>query len=110
MATTNTAVVNWLGLRTPSQADQAILTEVVAAANAYVGGLPIVIDRQDPAADWPAGVMLGATMLAARLYRRRNSASGVEAITESGAQYVARYDSDISRMLGIDGFKRPAVG
>jgi len=49
-------------------------------------------------------------MLAARMYRRRNSPSGVEAITDAGTSFVARYDSDISRLLRLDGFAQPRIG
>ena len=46
-------------------------------------------------------------MLAARLYRRRNSPNGLETITADGVAYVARYDSDIAAMLATD---YPTVG
>jgi hypothetical protein len=109
MATAITAddVGGWLGLRF-WQSDTA-LTSVVAAVNAYVTTLPKVADLPE-GTDWPDDFFLGAVMLGGRYYRRRNSPNGVEAITESGAQYVARYDSDISRMLGLDMYTKPAVG
>jgi hypothetical protein len=59
---------------------------------------------------WPAGVKLGAVMLAARLYRRRNSTQGVENFSEMGATYVARYDSDLDRQLLINQWTPPRVG
>lgn len=104
----------WLGLKQPD----ATLDTVCAAVNAYVGGLPVVTELAplDPPTDpptappWPDDVTLGATMLAARMYRRRNSPAGVEAITESGAQYIARSDIDVARLLRIDTMTRPQVG
>ena len=60
--------------------------------------------------DWPAGVQLGAIMLAARLHRRRNSPAGVEAAGELGPVYVARYDSDLDRNLQIGAWAPPRVG
>jgi len=65
---------------------------------------------QVPWVIWDADTRLGALMLAARLFRRRNSPNGVEAMTDAGASYVSRYDSDIARLLRIDGFDTPKVG
>lgn len=59
---------------------------------------------------WPPGVKLGATMLAARLYRRRNSPSGVENFSDMGATYISRFDSDLERQLRIGKWTQPAVG
>lgn len=59
---------------------------------------------------WPAGVHLGAVMLAARLHRRRNSVNGVESFSDVGASYVSRYDSDLDRQLRINSWTPPRVG
>lgn len=104
---TNDDVSTWLGLK-PQSVDST-LTVVVATVNTYVSGLPVLADLDD-AAPVPADVKQGATMLAARLWRRRNSPSGVETITEAGAQYIARFDPDMSRLLRLDGYAAPAVG
>lgn len=100
-------VTAWLGLK-PASVDET-LPVVVTTVNAYVSALPVIADLDDTTAT-PADVKQGATMLAARLWRRRNSPSGVEAITETGAQYIARHDPDLSRLLRIDNYIRPAVG
>lgn len=60
--------------------------------------------------EWPPGVHLGAVMLAARLYRRRNSPAGVEAFSDMGASYVSRYDSDLDRQLRLGSWMTPRVG
>lgn len=86
-----------------------IVDDVTAAVNGFVNALPVV-HRLPADQDWPAEVQLGAKMLAARLLRRRNSPNGVEALTDAGVTYVARYDSDIARLLKIDGSQKPAVG
>lgn len=85
------------------------LKSVVAAVNGYVSGLPVV-QHLEPAEAWPADVQLGALMLAARLIKRRNSPNGIEAATDLNVTYTARYDSDISRLLKLDGHRTPAVG
>lgn len=56
-----------------------------------------------------AHVTLGAEMLAARLYRRRATPSGVEALGELGAVYVARYDPDIAQLLGLGSHRRMVI-
>lgn len=95
------AVEAWLQLKTPD----ANLASVIAATEAYVDslGLPTETDGS-----WTPTTELGARMYAARLWRRRNSPNGVEAIgNDGGSAYVSRYDSDISRLLRLD---RPRVG
>jgi hypothetical protein len=86
-----------------------VVTSVTQAVNIYVAALPVV-QHLTTGQDWPADVMLGAKLLAARLIRRRNSPNGVEALTDAGVTYVARYDSDISRLLHLDAAQKPAVG
>jgi hypothetical protein len=110
---TSEDVQAWLGItgKITGADDLANLNAVVATVNAYVSALPVAaigVAAEPPY--WPDSVWNGAVMLAARYYRRRNSPNGVEAITESGAQYIARYDSDIARLLQIEVFIRPAVG
>jgi hypothetical protein len=48
-------------------------------------------------------------MLAARLYRRRNSPGGIESFAESLA-YVSRYDPEIERALRVSGWRPARVG
>jgi len=108
---TTQAVATWLGMK--SHEGDTHLEAVVAATADLVDSLP---DAPRLPADgpgnraWAPRTLQAAVMLAARLYRRRNSPNGIEAMTDGGASYVSRYDSDISRMLRIDGYTRPAVG
>ncbi|MBF6085295.1 hypothetical protein IU485_28400 [Nocardia cyriacigeorgica] len=62
------------------------------------------------AAGWPDRYVQGAVMLASRVYRRRNSPSGVESFGELGPIYVQRNDPDIAQLLGMGHYARPAVG
>jgi hypothetical protein len=104
-----------LQLSLTGSSDDAYVTTVVDAANDLVRSLPIVA-RLEAAADggdleaWSERVVLGATMLAARLVRRRNSPSGVEAMTDAGVAYVARSDPDTAQLLQLGAFRVPAVG
>lgn len=102
MATAITApeVVSWAGGGLDES--EPNLGAVIAAVNSYVETLPIAAD-----ASADERVKLGAIMLAARTMRRRNSPNGIETITGDGVAFVARYDPEVSRFLGLDA---PAVG
>lgn len=91
----------WLKL--PGGSDEA-LNEVAAAVHTLVNAL----DHVTPGT-WDNPTTLGATMLTARMYRRRNSPNGIESLTELGTSYVSRYDSDIARLLRIDAYAKPVA-
>jgi hypothetical protein len=58
----------------------------------------------------PAEQAQGALLLAARLWRRRNSPEGVATFTSDGAVYVQRNDPDVAQYLGIGSYAPPVVG
>lgn len=90
--------------------DDARLTPVVDAVNLFVRRTEKArrYGLADPApAAWPADLVHGGVMLAARLHRRRNSTTGVEAFAVAGPVYVRRNDPDIALMLDLDA---PMVG
>lgn len=80
---------------------------VVAAVNQVVRALPI---SQADTEAWSPRIAHGATMLAARLWRRRNTPSGIEAFGVDGAVYVSRNDPDIAMLLELGAYQAPAVG
>jgi hypothetical protein len=82
------------------------LAATVAAVNS------LIARWLNPAADgtWRPEHVLGATMLAARLYRRRNSPEGVATFTAEGAVYVQRNDPDVAMLLGLGSYAPPVVG
>lgn len=99
-------VVSWGDLRIAPGDDR--LTSVCAAVAAYIDGLPVVADTTD--GQWTPQVDLGATMLAARLHRRRMSPNGLETFGSGDmvtSTYVSRFDPDIAVMLRLDA---PTVG
>lgn len=98
-------VINWMGVSLP--AEDAHLALVIPATNSYVNSLPSIDRNAD--GTWKATTKLGALMYASRLYQRKNSPGGIEAVGEV-TTYVSRYDADISRLLNIDSFKKPLVG
>lgn len=92
--------------------DDDALDVSVAAVNALVRELPVA-DRHnttDPDPAWSGSVVLGATMLAARLWRRKDSPAGVAAFGEFGPVYVQRNDPDVAMMLELGDYARPAIG
>lgn len=103
---TRDAVKAWLNITRAD--DDAQIDVIVTAVTSWVESLPDV--PRTAGGTWAQQAHLAALMMAGRLYRRRNSPNGVEAFTDAGAAYVARYDPDVARMLRIDGWTRPAVG
>lgn len=92
--------------------DDGLLDKVCTAVNVFVRRtekarrLGLVSPEPVPN-DWPGDITQGATMLAARLHRRKNSPNGVEAFAVGGPVYVRRNDPDIAMMLDLDA---PMVG
>lgn len=88
----------------------------VAATNALVRGLPVTdkANTEPAPADWAApdlsAIVLGADQLAARLYRRKDSAEGVSVIGSSSPAYVLRDDPDIAQLLQVGAYEKPSVG
>jgi hypothetical protein len=60
--------------------------------------------------EWQPRVILGATMLTARLWRRRDTVGGVEVFGDGGIAYVRRTDPDIADLLELGESTRPRVG
>ena len=59
--------------------------------------------------EWPADVMQGATMLAARNIERRNSPVGVSQGID-GATYIPGRDRDLDQYLRLGQYRRLVVG
>lgn len=100
------AIKAWLKIDRPD--DDGILATIAVAVTSLIEDLPDV--RRTDTGAWADSTHTAALMLAARLYRRRNSPAGVEAFANQGAVYVSRYDSDIARLLRIDSYTPPRVG
>lgn len=86
-----------------------LLEDIVAAVNSEIRTWRIAADAVD-LDDWPPRIVQGATMLAARLFRRKGSPAGVESFGSLGAAYVMRTDPDIAMLLKLGSFTRPQVG
>jgi hypothetical protein len=101
----------WLRIPDTDTRDDATLDIVVPAVNNQVRGWRCSMVAVG-AADWTGAgaVVAGATMLAARLVRRRNTPSGVEAFGSDGASYVSRNDPDIGQLLGLGAHSKPTAG
>ena len=81
----------------------ALCTRVAAAVNDLLAGHDDLVEAGQPT----LSAQLGATMLAARLHRRRNSPGGIESFVADGAVYVSRQDPDVAVLLRMD---HPGVG
>ena len=104
MLVTPGAVETYLGLT--AERDAAELGRVVSAVNSLVSEWTGLTDEDEIAAN----IQFGALMLAARVFRRRNSPAGVETLGEMGPVYVSRNDPDLAMMLGLGNYRRPVVG
>lgn len=96
-------LLSWVG----GKADQVQLEPVAVAVESLIGRWFTPPADSDP---WPAYIRQGAIMLAGRVYRRRNSPAGVEAMSELGPTYVQRNDPDVAMLLGLGNAARPQVG
>jgi hypothetical protein len=90
-------------------AETARLTPIVGAVNGKVRGWPVA-SQAGGAEVWPDDIVLGASMLSARLFMRKNSPAGVEVFGDQGAVYVRRNDPDIAMLLGLGAWAPPVVG
>ena len=87
-------------------AEDPELPGVVAAANSLV----CVWLSPAPDGEWAAHHRYGATLLAARFYRRKDSPAGFQMQGMEAAVYVSRNDPDIAQLLGLGAFAPPRVG
>lgn len=106
-AVTVPEVAEWL--RLPDGVDVDVLQNACDATSVWVNRLPCVVDGLATDDDWTADIRLGAVMLAARLYRRRNSPSGIDTITDAGAVYLPRRDADVDTLLRLNEYNPPAT-
>lgn len=89
--------------------DDERLLLIIDAVNEQVRTWP-VSEQASGEDQWPVRIQLGAVMLCARLFRRKNSPAGVESFGSNGAVYVQRNDPDIAMTLGIGNYSAPQVG
>lgn len=104
--TTAAAIAGQLSMDPADAAVLAKLALTTAAVNRFVRRLHNPL----PDGTWGPDHALGAQMLGARLWRRRNSAEGVAAFTADGAVYVQRNDPDVAMLLELGPYARPVVG
>lgn len=100
-------VIEWL--RLPVGVDIDILTDVCSAVSIWVNRLPCVVDGLPDGEAWTDDIRLAATMLTARFYRRRNSPSGIDTVTDAGAIYLPRRDADVDTLLRLNEYNFPAT-
>jgi hypothetical protein len=119
--TSSVLVTQQLGLLDPDSETGALVEQAVHAVNSlllqwfgendlYYLDYPPALQDEKYYYQWKPQFTHGATMLAARIYRRRNSPAGVESFGELGPLYVQRNDPDIAILLGLGSYRRPAVG
>lgn len=93
--------------------DTFLMSTVVAGVNALVPNtVPRVRELVAAGQQWPPDVIEGALMQAARLWQRRRTPGsiGSYADTTGTAQFIARWDPDIERLLQHGKWAPPAFG
>jgi hypothetical protein len=98
-------------LSIPDTRDDTRITAIVAGVNRMVRSWPCSLAAADQD-NWTAApdVVEGATMLAARLFRRKESPAGVESMGPAGVAYVVRNDPDVALLLQLGPYAGPEVG
>lgn len=114
-ATSLEAVKSYLAIT--DDRDDAMISAVVLAVNDQVeqwhGPPSIPAGTVDaPTLTYRPKHSQGATMLAARVTRRRNSPNGVEDYGSDlqGAIYTRSSDPDVAQLLELGRYERPAIG
>lgn len=102
---TSVGRVNRMLSRSADDDSDPVVTEVVAAVNSLVPTF-----RPQPAGGWTAHQHLGATMLAARLYRRKDSPGGMAELGMGGSAYVGGNWPDVAMLLGLGNYAVGRVG
>ena len=95
-----------LGMLSLAEDEGGLVAASVAAVKALVRGWL----APAPDGEWAAHHRYGATLMAARLFRRKDSAEGVLAFGVEGAAYVSRNDPDVALLLGLGAYATPRVG
>lgn len=118
--TSRQLVTSWLPGGVPP-ADESRVDRLAAAVNAWVRTLPVCdpVKALETApelgadgASWTGWehITEGATMMAARLYRRKNTPDGVAVFGGDTVAYVRRTDPDVAQLLQLGDYAPPAVG
>lgn len=107
--TTRPIVVSTFRLKNLTAEDVSRLDSIVEAVNAYVAGLRVA-DKARGLSAWPANIVEGATMLAGRIWRRKDTPGGVYTVGGDVPIFVHRQDPDVALLLGLGEYGKPDVG
>lgn len=111
-AITSAEVALYMGIEMPApEADLFVMDSVVAAVNIEIATNVPLVRALAPGAEWPASIYLAALMMAARLFLRRRSPTGVATYTETGGPvYTPRWDPDLEKLCLIGKWAPPGFG
>lgn len=105
-----------LGIAPADDTENEMIDLYVAAINPLVRGLAVCDKANtDPAPDdWSGAdlgdIVLGANMLCARVYRRKDSPAGLAAMGAGAPVYIERNDPDVAQLLQIGSYSGASVG
>lgn len=108
--TTSAIVASTFRLTNLTAEEQSRLDNLVESVNAWVRDLPVA-HKAKGATVWPANIVEGSTMLAGRLWQRRDTPGGVFAVTGGTVPiFVHRQDPDVALLLHLGDYSKPSVG
>lgn len=107
LATVSRAI---FGTDVPPAAERSDVVDAVDAVNSWIATRPHLapVAGSDPP-EWVPHHRYGARLLAARIYRRKDSPAGVLQGYD-GAVYVQRNDPDVAQLLGLGAYRKPRIG
>ena len=89
-------------------AEQTEMDDTVAAINEWVRGLPVA-DAARGSESWPSAIVKGATMMAGRLWRRRDTNGGIYSAGDVVPIFVHTRDPDVALLLKLGDYGKPSV-
>lgn len=107
--TTRAIVVATYKIKNPTAEDLSRIDNIVDAVCAYVRGLPVA-DKARGLNVWPANIVEGSTMLAGRIWRRKDSPGGTYTVGGDVPIFVHRQDPDVALLLGLGTYAKPSAG
>lgn len=107
--TSTDIVIATYKIRNVTAEDRSRIDSIVEAVNDYVRTLRVA-DKARGSTAWPANIVEGATMLAGRIWRRKDTPGGTYTVGGDVPVFVHRQDPDVAMLLGLGSYGKPDVG
>lgn len=91
-----------------SAADLIEMNDTVDSINEWARGLPVA-DGARGLTVWPPNIVKGSTMMAGRLWRRRDTNGGIYSAGDTVPIFVHTRDPDVALLLKLGDYGKPSV-